>query len=272
MTAPTFIYGTAWKEERTAELTRLALAAGFRAIDTANQRRHYFEAAVGEAVTAAIGEGAVTRADLFLQTKFTFLDGQDHRLPYDPRADVATQVRQSFESSLEHLRTDYVDSLILHGPSHGRGLFDEDWQAWQAMEELQRGGRARSIGASNVSLEQLQALHGGASVKPAFVQNRCFARAGWDRAVRELCRSRGIAYQGFSLLTANVRELHHPAVVDVARRAGRPLPAVVFRFARQVGMVPLTGTSDAQHMREDLALSEFELSAEDVEAIERCAG
>ena len=272
MTAPAFIYGTAWKEERTAELTRTALRAGFRAIDTANQRRHYFEAAVGEAIAAALGEGPLTRADLFLQTKFTFEGGQDHRLPYDPRAVVATQVRQSFDSSLQHLRTDYVDSLILHGPTSGRGLHDEDWQAWQAMEELQRSGRARLIGASNVSLEQLQALHGGASVKPAFVQNRCFARTGWDRAVRELCRARGIAYQGFSLLTANARELHQPAVLDVARRAGRPLAAVVFRFAHQAGMIPLTGTSSAEHMREDLAMTEFELSAEDVRTIERCAG
>jgi len=272
MAPPTFIYGTAWKEERTAELTRMALSAGFRAIDTANQRRHYFEAAVGEAVAAAIGEGALTRADLFLQTKFTFVDGQDHRLPYDPRADVATQVRQSFASSLEHLRTGYVDSLILHGPSSGRGLQDEDWQAWQAMEELQRSGQARLIGASNVSLEQLQALHRGAAIQPAFVQNRCFARTGWDRAVRELCRSHGIAYQGFSLLTAIVRELHQPAVTDVARRAGRPLPAVVFRFAHQAGMIPMTGTSSAEHMREDLAMAEFALSAQDVSTIERCGG
>jgi diketogulonate reductase-like aldo/keto reductase len=272
MTLPTFMYGTAWKEERTAELTRTALQAGFRAIDTANQRRHYFEAAVGEAVAAAIGEGLVTRDQLFLQTKFTFIDGQDHRLPYDAGADVATQVRQSFDSSLAHLRTGHVDSLILHGPSHGRGLHEADWQAWQAMEALQRSGKARLIGASNVSLEQLQALHGGASVKPAFVQNRCFARTGWDGAVRAFCRANGIAYQGFSLLTANVRELHHPTVVDVVRRVGRPLPAVVFRFAHQVGMIPLTGTSDPQHMREDLAMAEFELSAEDLSAIERCGG
>jgi diketogulonate reductase-like aldo/keto reductase len=272
MAAPAIVYGTAWKEERTAELTRQALGAGFRAVDTANQRRHYFEAAVGEAVAAALEAGPLTRGELFLQTKFTFLDGQDHRLPYDAGADVATQVRQSFDSSLAHLRTDYVDSLVLHGPSRGHGLHDDDWRAWQAMEALQRSGRARAIGVSNVTLEQLRALHRGAAVKPAWVQNRCFARTGWDRAVRELCRAEGIGYQAFSLLTANVRELHQPAVVDVARRAGRPLPVVVFRFALQVGMVPLTGTTSEVHMREDMGLAGFELGAEDVATIERCAG
>ena len=69
---PRFLYGTAWKEDETRRLTELAMRAGFRGIDTANQRRHYDEAAVGRAVAAAIEGGLVAREDLFLQTKFTF--------------------------------------------------------------------------------------------------------------------------------------------------------------------------------------------------------
>src|SRR5580698_3847644 len=88
---PCFLYGTAWKEDETERLTALALQQGFRGIDTANQRRHYYEAGVGRAIAAAIQSGLVTRADLFLQTKFTFQRGQDHRLPYDPAAPVSTQ-------------------------------------------------------------------------------------------------------------------------------------------------------------------------------------
>ncbi|HEV7498537.1 MAG TPA: aldo/keto reductase, partial [Vicinamibacteria bacterium] len=151
-TGPDFLYGTAWKEDRTEELVRLALASGFRGLDTANQRRHYVEAAVGEAVADAL-TGGIAREELFLQTKFTSLGGQDRRLPYDPAADPATQVRQSFESSLVHLRTTYVDSYVLHGPSSARGLTDEDWEVWRAMEELHRTGAARRLGISNVSLE-----------------------------------------------------------------------------------------------------------------------
>ena len=117
---PTFIYGTAWKEEATERLTRLAIDAGFRAIDTANQRRHYFEAGVGSAVAGAIRDGVVRPDELFLQTKFTSASGQDHRMPFDPKADPATQVRQSFASSLEHLRVDAIDSYVLHGPSGRR--------------------------------------------------------------------------------------------------------------------------------------------------------
>jgi len=268
---PSFFYGTAWKEEETAALTRMALEAGFRAIDTANQRRHYFEAGVGEAVAAALDAGRLARADLFLQTKFTFRGGQDHRLPYDEGAPVSVQVRQSFDSSREHLRTG-VDALVLHGPVSGSGLHDEDWEAWGAMEALQRAGEVRLIGVSNVDLGQLRLLVAGAAVRPAFVQNRCFARAGWDRAVRAFCAEQGIGYQGFSLLTGNLRELRTPGVARVVERTGATLAQVVFRFALEVGMFPLTGTSSAAHMREDLAAAGVRLGPEDLTALERCAG
>src|SRR6185436_9768078 len=158
----TFLYGTAWKEDATERLVRLALEAGFRGIDTANQRRHYFEAGVGAAVAGAIADGVVRRDELFLQTKFTYRDSQDHRLPYDPHADVATQVRQSFASSLEHLQVETIDSYVLHGPSRRRGLSSDDVAVWRAMEELP----VRFLGASNVALDQLEALCGLAKVQP----------------------------------------------------------------------------------------------------------
>src|ERR1041385_6300468 len=103
MNFPDFLYGTAWKEDRTAALVELAIKTGFRAIDTANQRKHYFETAAGQGLAAVYRAGIVKRADLFLQTKFTSVDGQDHRLPYDRDAPLSTQVTQSMASSLDHL-------------------------------------------------------------------------------------------------------------------------------------------------------------------------
>jgi diketogulonate reductase-like aldo/keto reductase len=269
---PRFLYGTAWKEARTEALTALALRAGFRGIDTANQRRHYVESAVGDAVAAATQSGDLKREDLFLQTKFTYVAGQDERLPYDPRAEPAAQVRQSFESSLEHLRTTYVDSYVLHGPSTRRGLAATDLTVWQAMEGIHGEGRARVLGVSNVSLEQLELLCDKAKVAPAFVQNRCFATTGWDRAVRSFCAQRGIVYQGFSLLTANARELAAPAFQRIVERTQRTPAQVVFRFALSVGMLPLTGTSSAVHMKEDLAATEVELTDAELHAIEHLVG
>jgi diketogulonate reductase-like aldo/keto reductase len=269
---PAFLYGTAWKEERTAALTKLALSTGFVGIDTANQRKHYVEAGVGEAVAAAIAEGRVTRADLFLQTKFTYARGQDHRLPYDPEAPLATQVEQSFAKSLEHLGTTYVDSLVLHGPSRRDVLGPPDREVWHAMAALQRAGKTRLLGVSNVALRQLRGICEKYEGKPAFVQNRCFAAHGWDRDIRAFCRENGILYQGFSLLTANDQKLRGPAVERIIARTGKTLAQVVFRFALQVGMIPLTGTSSATHMREDLDCFDFELDEAEVRTIETIAG
>jgi len=269
---PDFLYGTAWKEERTPVLTELALRLGFRGIDTANQRRHYFEAGVGEGLAAAYRAGVVTRADLFLQTKFTYQDGQDHRLPYDPTADLATQVAQSMASSLEHLGTDHVDSYVLHGPASGYGWTDDDAEVWAAMVKERQAGRTRRLGVSNISREQLEEMALAGADAPDFVQNRCFARRGWDRDVRMFCADRRIVYQGFSLLTANRDVLRHPLIAGIAARAEVTPAQVVFRFAQAVGMLPLTGTSDAEHMRQDLVSRDLPLSADEVSAIESLAG
>ena len=268
MTPPTFLYGTAWKEDRTATLVELALRSGFRGIDTANQRRHYFEAGVGEGLAAAYQAGLVTRADMFLQTKFTYVDGQDHRLPYDPQASLTQQVAQSMASSLEHLGTDYVDSYVLHGPSSGQGWSEEDTEVWAAMRTERDAGRARALGVSNVSLRHLQQM----GDVPSFVQNRCFARNGWDRQIREYCRERGIVYQGFSLLTANPQVMAHPPFVALAASLGATPAQLVFRFAQAVGMLPLTGTTSAEHMLQDLASESFSLDPKLVDAIESLAG
>jgi diketogulonate reductase-like aldo/keto reductase len=267
---PDFLYGTAWKEERTPALTELALRMGFRGIDTANQRRHYFEAGVGQGLAAAYRAGVVARADLFLQTKFTYQRGQDHRLPYDPAARTSVQVAQSLASSLEHLGTDYVDSFVLHGPA-GYLWSGADAEVWQAMLKERDAGRTRLLGVSNVSLRHLEQMVAAHTEVPAFVQNRCFARLGWDREVRRFCRERKIIYQGFSLLTANPEVLHHPLIAGLAARSNATPAQVVFRFAQAVGMLPLTGTSNAEHMQKDLASRDVEMSAEEVKAIESLA-
>ncbi|MEO8701747.1 MAG: aldo/keto reductase [Kofleriaceae bacterium] len=267
LSIPAFWYGTAWKEDRTEALTALALAAGFRAIDTANQRKHYFEAGVG----AAIAKAGIPRDQLFLQTKFTHIGGQDDRLPYDPAAPIATQVEQSFASSLEHLGTTYLDSYVLHGPSTRVGLAVQDIEAWRAIEAIHDTGRTRAIGISNVSAEQLAELCRIARIAPAFVQNRCYASTGWDDGVRAVCRERGIGYQAFSLLTANRRELVRPAIDEIMMRTGLTREQVVFRFAIQLGMIPLTGTSSDAHMRHDLTVLALEISDADMRIIDAIA-
>jgi len=264
---PSFMYGTAWKKEATSQLVQLAVAAGFTAIDTANQLIHYQEVLVGDALLT-LAQNGVARDRLFLQTKFTPTNGQDHRTPYDASAALTTQVVQSFDSSLAHLHTDYLDSYVLHGPYQRQGLGAADWEVWAAIEGLYRSGKTKMIGISNVTAEQLTQLCAHAAVKPMVVQNRCYAALGWDKAVREICRTHAIIYQGFSLLTANREVFSEPNIRAIAQRLGTGLAQVVFRFAMQVGMLPLTGTTDQQHMKEDLQAEQLILTAEDMKIIE----
>lgn len=268
---PAFLYGTAWKEDATERLVAQALAAGFRGIDTANQRKHYHEAGVGAALKEAFRHG-LRREEVFVQTKFTHLGGQDHRLPYDAKAPVARQVEQSFASSLGHLGVAHLDCLVLHGPSQAVGLADADLEAWHAMEDLQRSGGTRLLGVSNVNADQLAALCDAVSVQPAVVQNRCFTRPHADAAVRAQCRSRGLVYQGFSLLTGNPRMVRDPSVHALAHRLGATVPQVVFAYCLQRDVLVLTGTSSPEHMRQDLAAPTLELAADDLERLDAVGG
>jgi diketogulonate reductase-like aldo/keto reductase len=267
---PFFMYGTAWKKEATTQLVQLAVASGFTAIDTANQLIHYQEALVGEALQALAKKG-IKRDALFLQSKFTSVDGQDGRTPYDASADLTTQVRQSFDSSLTHLHTDYLDSYVLHAPFSRRGLGDADWEVWAVMEELYRSGKTKMIGVSNITAGQLELLCEQAKVKPMVVQNRCFAALGWDHEVREICQTHGIIYQGFSLLTANREVLADREIQTIAKRLGTGPAQIIFRFAMQIGMLPLTGTTSQQHMKEDLQAEQLALTSEEIQRIETIA-
>lgn len=263
---PSFMYGTAWKKESTTQLVQLAVSAGFTAIDTANQIIHYDEGLVGKAL-CELERSGIRRETLFLQTKFTPTGGQDHRTPYDASASITTQVHQSFRSSLEHLHTNYVDSYVLHGPYSRVGLGEADWEVWSAIEEIYEAGRAKMIGISNVTPEQLNLLCERATIKPMVVQNRCFAVLGWDQEVREICRANEIIYQGFSLLTANREVLGDPEMQQIASSLGASPAQVVFRFAMEVGMLPLTGTTSELHMKEDLKAKNLALAADEVERI-----
>jgi diketogulonate reductase-like aldo/keto reductase len=256
--SPRIIYGTAWKKDETESLVRMAIAQGFRGIDTACQPKHYHEAGVGAGVMASLNAN-LTRADLYLQTKFTPVSGQDPaRIPYDPRASLGEQVRQSFAVSQQNLRTDYIDSLVLHSPLP---TWDQTLEVWEAMESLVDSRGVRQLGISNCyRLEQLQELYRSARLKPAVVQNRFYAESGYDRGIRAFCLAHRIIYQSFWTLTANPQVLAHPKVRDLASKYRRTSVQILFRYLTQGDIVPLTGTRSARHMREDLAALELELT------------
>ncbi|KAG5461126.1 MAG: NADP-dependent oxidoreductase domain-containing protein [Olpidium bornovanus] len=276
---PAMIYGTAWKGQATSALVVEAVRAGFRGIDPACQPKHYQEHLVGDALEALsrgdtpAGAGAVPRDSLYLQTKFTSLDGQDPSkpLPYDPEAPVDAQVHQSVAKSLSNLKTSYLDAVLLHSPLRTHAL---TMQAWRALELEVDRGRVLRVGLSNCyDLRELRELHAAARVKPAVLQNRFYPDTGWDREVRAFCRCNGITYQSFWTLTGNRAALASHELRRVAARTGLTPEGVWFKFVQMLGIVPLNGTTSRTHMKEDLELeSAPALSDEDFAALKAIIG
>jgi diketogulonate reductase-like aldo/keto reductase len=203
---PHFLYGTAWKTDRTEELVYSAVKHGFRGIDTACQPKHYYEPGVGNALQRIFSEGIARREEIFLQTKYTSYSGQDkNNVPYDKDAKLEDQVLQSFRASLSNLRTDYLDSLVMHSPENEH---EQTMEVWHAFEHIYNEGGARYLGLSNCyDLPVLESLYSDAKVKPSFLQNRFYSQSGYDREIRSFCDEKGIKYQGFWTLTANPKAL-----------------------------------------------------------------
>lgn len=268
---PRIVYGTAWKKDETERFVIAALRAGFRGIDTACQPKHYNEAGVGAGIAACMTAGLLGRSDLFLQTKFTPLGGQDRsRLPYDPSATLREQVAQSFQRSLQNLQTTYLDSLVLHSPLT---TLKQTLQVWKAFEEIVEAGGTRVIGISNCyDVSELEHLHRAAEVKPAVLQNRFYADTDYDRDIRAFCREHGMVYQSFWTLSANPHLLTHRTIRALASQYERTAAQILFRYLTLVGVVPLTGTKSETHMREDLAIFEFELTTAEQEEVTKLIG
>jgi len=265
---PRFIYGTAWKKENTTKLVIKALHKGFRGIDTACQPKHYREDLVGEAIQQFLKETGMKREDLFIQTKFTAISGQDpNNIPYDPKAPLAEQVKQSFEKSLQNLRTDYLDSLLLHSPLSSAS---DTMVVWRVFEELRNQRKVRVIGISNqYSFAGLKKLFNDATIKPEIIQNRFYKKSNYDPDIRAFCLKKGLWYQSFWTLTANPHILDTPYVLTLAKEKDKTPAQIFFRFVMKLGMVPLTGTSSEEHMQQDLEVGmlQFDLLPEEVQQI-----
>ncbi|KAL4904412.1 hypothetical protein BDW74DRAFT_168438 [Aspergillus multicolor] len=257
---PTIVYGTAWKKDRTADLVHQAIKSGFRAADTAAQPKHYREDLVGEGMRRALGDGIVRREDLYIQTKFTSVQGQNRDdMPYDPNVSVADQVHASVRSSLYNLRSSaspgsaketYLDALVLHSPLP---TMAQTIEAWSTLETYVPD-RIRHLGISNTTLPVLRELVSLAKVKPAVVQNRFYGGTQFDVPLRAYCREHEIIYQSFWTLTANPELAQSEPVIFLARDAGVSSAAALYGLVLSLGQTTiLNGTTKEEHMEADLA-------------------
>ena len=253
---PFLMYGTAWKKEKTSLYVMQAIQAGFRFIDTACQPKHYHEPGVGAGWRAAADELGLKREDIFLQTKFTDLAGQDpNNLPYDPSAPLEEQIRTSLAVSLKNLQTDYIDSLVMHGP---RDTVEETMEVWRVMESFVDEGKVKRIGMSNCyDYKKFTTIYQMARIKPWVLQNRFYAQSHFDTNLRKFLKENGVWYQSFWTLTANRDALAKPEVYELAEAKGLSPQTYMFAFLMSLGYTsPLSGTTSRVHMAEDVAVME----------------
>ncbi|ODO10325.1 hypothetical protein I350_02554 [Cryptococcus amylolentus CBS 6273] len=270
---PRIMYGTAWKKDYTSELVIQAVKAGFCGIDTAAQPKHYREDLVGKAIQTLLTKGIVKREELFIQTKHaslfpptSVLDGQDltKPIPYDPKAPLVEQVKQSVQSSLKNLGIDYIDSVILHSPLR---TIDDTLKAYTVLESFVETGQIRQLGISNIyDAKQLEHIIRQVDVAVSVVQNRWYEGNAWDWEVYDVCQKYGVQYQSFWTLTGSPTLLGDPYVSGMARKYGVTTSQLMFKLCQLWNITPLSGTTSPDHAREAIAAEEakIEKDAEDV--------
>jgi diketogulonate reductase-like aldo/keto reductase len=264
---PKIIYGTAWKKEKTKDLVVKAIKIGYRAIDTACQPKHYQENLVGDAIESLIKTNIINRNDIFIQTKFTSFDGQDPKnIPYDKNENLENQVKQSIEKSLSNLKTDYIDSLLMHSPMKNP---EETLKVYYIFEEYFNKGIIKNLGISNIySLDLLEYIFNSVKIKPKFIQNRFYMQTNYDKDIRRFCDINNIIYQSFWTLTANPFILENEDFLRISRKYKLTPEQLFFKFLSQNGICPLTGTTSENHMLQDLQIFEKDdLEKEDMEFI-----
>jgi diketogulonate reductase-like aldo/keto reductase len=251
---PFLVYGTAWKKENTESLVADAVRTGFRFIDTACQPKHYNEPGVGKGWTLAASELGLQRSDIFLQTKYTSISGQDpNHIPYDPTSSLEERVTQSLKVSLHNLKTSYLDSWVMHSPER---TLDETMVAYRVMEQAVDDGKVLRLGISNCyDYDFFTSIYDMARIKPSVLQNRFYGDSDWDQELRKFCKENSIWYQSFWTLTANRDALATKEVKAWALSKQLSPQTLLYAYLMSLGYgTPLDGTTNIDHMKEDQAL------------------
>lgn len=242
----------------TREATRAALSAGFRQFDCAERYRN--EAAVGDALQQAIRAGTVQREDVFMITK---LWNTNHR---------PERVKPAFDASCQRLGLDYIDSYIMHTPfaflpgeeqdprdEHGHVIYDAGVSlvdTWHGMEALVDGGRCRSIGLADVTLEKLKQVVQAARIKPSIVQVEAHPYLPeWE--LLDYCKEQGIVLLAFAPLGHGLdpKLLEDPVITSIAQRVGKTPAQVALAWAVQRGSAFLTTSTKPPRIQENFDIS-----------------
>jgi 2,5-diketo-D-gluconate reductase A len=231
-------------EDETAQAVETALQTGYRSIDTAAAYDN--EAGVRDAVLTS----ELERGDLFITTKLRNSDHGRHRVP------------RAFEESLDKLGGDYIDLYLIHWPVPQKGLTVE---TWEALVELQREERVRSIGVSNFRVEDLERIIEATGVVPAVNQIELHPRLQ-QLELRRFHEEHGIATEAWSPL-GKAQFLDDPTIERIASAHGRTPAQVVLRWHIHLGNVVIPKSVTPTRIEENFKLFDFELSDDDMHAL-----
>lgn len=221
-----------------------ALDAGYRLIDTAS--RYYNEKAVGQTVA----DSGVSRDELFITTKLWF---KDHGYQ---------QARDALEVSLDNLGLETLDLWLIHQP------FGDYYAAWRAMEDLLDEGKVRAIGVSNFFDDRYLDLVTHNRITPA-VNQRETHPFNQQVGTQSLLSGHGTALQAWGPLgQGNPEILDHPVLRTIAEAHGRTVPQVILRWHVQRGISLVAKSTHGERLRENIAVFDFELTAEQMTQIE----
>ncbi|WP_189056373.1 aldo/keto reductase [Longimycelium tulufanense] len=232
-------------DDEVPPVVRAAIDAGYRSFDTAafygNER----------GVGRAIAESDIPRHELFLATKLWNTDhGYDSTL-------------RAFDASLDRLKLDYVDLYLIHWPVPTRDRYVE---SWKALREIHGDGRARAIGVSNFQVPHLQRLLDETGVVPVTNQIELHPRLQQEE-LRAFHARHGILTEAWSPLAKGGEVLANPTIVTIADKHGRTPAQVILRWHIQLGNVVIPKSANPQRVRENIAVFDFDLDADDLAAI-----
>jgi diketogulonate reductase-like aldo/keto reductase len=235
--------------EQTAEAVTMALAAGYRLIDTAQGYQN--EAGVGE----ALRRSELPRDEVFITTKLTNSE------------QGADKARRAFDESLRRLGLDQVDLFLIHWPVPAQDLYVP---TWQTLEKIQADGRVRSIGVSNFTEHHLTRLLRETGVVPAV--NQVELHPGFPQeALRGYHAGHGILTEAWSPLGGGRGLLEDQAIIDLAARKERSPAQVVLRWHMQLGNIAIPKSVTPARIRQNIDIFDFTLDEDETRQLSRLA-
>lgn len=241
---PSIGFGTykSGDDEETAKIIKNALNLGYKMIDTAS----FYNNEVG--IGNGIKESGIDRKDIFIVTK---LWNDDHG--YD-------KTIEAFNKSLNNLQVDYIDLYLIHWPNKLNA------ETWRAFEHLYETGKVKAIGVCNFKVEHLEELKKTAKIMPMVNQVEIHPFSTKNNIIN-YCKDNNIKVVAWSPISRG-RVLSNELMIDLSQKYKKSIVQIVLRWHMQKGVIPIPKSSNENRIKENIDIFDFEISSEDMKAID----